>query len=247
MGAAVREVVHRRRAQRRLQLRRPACRERPRRQGRLPLDRRAGRHPDADLPRPPARGQQDGQRAQGAGCPDRRPGRDLHADDPGAADRDAGLRADRGAPHGHLRRLLGGIPVGPDQRLRGEGPDHRRRRLSARQGGRAEGRTPTRRSRHADHRGLDRRQADRPGGRDGRRPRPLVARPGRSPVRGLPARRRSTRSTCSTCSTRRARPPSPRASSTRPPATCSGRRSATRRSSTSSRTTCTGARPTSAG
>ena len=49
VGPAVRQVVHRRRAERRLQLRRPPRRARPRRQGRLPLDRRAGRHPDADL------------------------------------------------------------------------------------------------------------------------------------------------------------------------------------------------------
>ena len=49
VGPAVRQVVHRRRAERRLQLRRPARRARPRRQGRLPLDRRAGRHADAHL------------------------------------------------------------------------------------------------------------------------------------------------------------------------------------------------------
>ena len=121
VGPAVRQVVHRRRAQRRLQLRRPPRRARPRRQGRLPLDRRAGRHPDAHLPRPPARGQQGGQRAQGARRRDGRPRRHLHADDPGAADRDAGLRPDRRAAYGRLRRLLGGGPVRPHQRLRGEG------------------------------------------------------------------------------------------------------------------------------
>ena len=63
----------------------------------------------------------------------------------------------------------------------------------------------------------------------------------------LPAGRRSTRSTCSTCSTRRAPRPSPRASCTRPPATCWARRSPTRWSSTSSPTTSTGAPRTSAG
>ena len=41
VGQAVREVVHRRQAQRRLQLRRPARRGRPRRPGRLPLGGRA--------------------------------------------------------------------------------------------------------------------------------------------------------------------------------------------------------------
>ena len=49
MGPPVRQVVRRRQAQRRLQLRRPPRRARPRRQGRLPLDRRAGRHPDDHL------------------------------------------------------------------------------------------------------------------------------------------------------------------------------------------------------
>ena len=248
MGPAVREVVHRRRAQRRLQLRRPARRARPRRQGRLPLDRRAGRHPDADLPRPPARGQQGGQRAQGARRRDGRPGRHLHADDPGAADRDARLRPDRGAAHGRLRRLLGRGAVGPDQRLRGEGPDHRRRRLPARQGGRAQG--PRRRGarRHADDRGrrssssgsattstmvagrdhwwhdlVDRQSEDCP---------PVA---GRVRAHALPA--------LHVGHDRQAEghPPHDR----RLPR--SGRRSATRRSSTSSPTTCTGAPPTSAG
>ena len=157
VGPAVRQVVHRRRAQRRLQLRRPARRARPRRQGRLPLDRRAGRHPDAHLPRPPARGQQGGQRAQGARRQDRRPRRHLHADDPGAADRDAGLRPDRRAAHGRLRWLLGGGAVGPHQRLRGQGPDHRRRRLPARQGGRAQ--APCRRGARLDARRSRRRSS----------------------------------------------------------------------------------------
>ena len=57
--------------------------------------------------RPAARGQQGRQRAQGARRRDGRPGRHLHADDPGAADRDARLRPDRRAAHGRLRRLLG--------------------------------------------------------------------------------------------------------------------------------------------
>ncbi len=188
VGPAVREVVHRRRAQRRLQLRRPARRARPRRQGRLPLDRRARRHPDDHLRRPQARGQQGGQRAQGARRPDGRPRRHLHADDPRAADRDAGLRPDRRAAHRRLRRLLGRGPVGPDQRLRRQGPHHRRRRLPARQGGRAQ--APRRRGagRHADDRGHDRGQAPRSRRPHGPRPRPLVARSGGPPVRGLPAR-----------------------------------------------------------
>ena len=52
VGAAVREVVPRRQAQRRLQLRRPARRGRARRQGRLPLGGRAGRRARATSPTP---------------------------------------------------------------------------------------------------------------------------------------------------------------------------------------------------
>ena len=133
MGPPVREVVPRRRAQRRLQLRRPTRRARPRQQGRLPLDRRAGRHPHDHLRRPPARGAEGGQRARRARHPDRRPGRDLHADDPRAADRDARLRPDRRAAHGRLRRLLRRGPVRPDQRRPGQARHHRRRWLAPRQ------------------------------------------------------------------------------------------------------------------
>ena len=55
VGAAVREVVPRRQAQRRLQLRRPPRRGRPRRQGRVPLGGRARRRPARDHLRRPAR------------------------------------------------------------------------------------------------------------------------------------------------------------------------------------------------
>ena len=51
LAAAVREVVRRRHAQRRVQLRRPARRGRPRRPGRPPLGGRARRHPHAHLRR----------------------------------------------------------------------------------------------------------------------------------------------------------------------------------------------------
>ncbi len=138
VGPAVREVVRRREAEHQRELRRPARRERPRREGRLPLDRRAGRHPDDHLRRPPARGLEDGQRAARARHRDRRPGRDLHADDPRAADRDARLRPDRRAAYGRVRRLLRGGALRPDQRRAGEARHHRRRRLAARQGDRSE-------------------------------------------------------------------------------------------------------------
>ena len=68
----------------------------------------------------------------------------------------------------------------------------------------------------------------------------------RRPASRAPASR-WTRRTCSTCCTRAARPPSPRASSTRPAGTSSACRRRTTTSSTSSRTRSTGAPPTSAG
>ena len=55
-NAPVREVVRRRPAQRRLQLRRPPRRGRQRRPGRDPLRGRGRRHPHHHLRRPPARG-----------------------------------------------------------------------------------------------------------------------------------------------------------------------------------------------
>ena len=107
--------------------------QRARRQGRLPLDRRARRHPDDHLRRPPARGLEGRERAQGARRADRRPRRDLHADDPGAADRDARLRPDRRAAHGRLRRLQRRGARRPDRGHPGQAAHHRRRRLAARQ------------------------------------------------------------------------------------------------------------------
>ena len=95
----VRQVVRRRQAQRRLQLRRPARRGRPRRPGRLLLGGRAGRHPDDHLRRAQGRGLQGRQRADRARRPGRRPGRDLHADDPRDGHRDAGVRAASAPPH----------------------------------------------------------------------------------------------------------------------------------------------------
>ena len=80
------------------------------------------------------------------GRADRRPRRDLHADDPGAADRDAGLRPDRSAAHGGLRWLLRRGAERPDQRLPGQARDHRRRRLAARQAGARSSPPSTRRS-----------------------------------------------------------------------------------------------------
>ena len=112
MGPPVREVVHRRRAQRRLQLRRP-----PRRGG---LGDKVAYHWIGEpgdtrtltLRRPPARELSKAANAlMELGVTQGRPGRDLHADDPRAADRDARLRPDRRPAHGRVRRLLGGGAV----------------------------------------------------------------------------------------------------------------------------------------
>ena len=53
------------------------------------------------------------ERAQGARRPEGTPVGDLHGHGPGAADRDARLRAARRAAHGRLRRLLGRLALGP--------------------------------------------------------------------------------------------------------------------------------------
>ncbi len=109
-----------------------------------------------------------------------RPGRDLHADDPRAADRDARLRPDRRAAHGRLRRLLRRGARRPDQRRRGEARHHRRRRLAARQARRRSSRRSTRRSSRrpsVEHVLVVQRLGDdAPDVDDGRGPRPLVAR-----------------------------------------------------------------------
>ena len=66
------------------------------------------------------------------GRPDRRPGGDLHAHDPGDGDLDARLRPAGRTAHGGLRRLLGDGAVRPHPRLRRPRRDHGRRRLPAR-------------------------------------------------------------------------------------------------------------------
>ena len=200
---------------------------RPRRQGRLPLDRRAGRHPDDHLRRPPARGQKAANALQelGVGTGDR-----VAIYMPMIPELPIAMLACAriGAPH---TVVFGGFSrrgaVGPHQRRRGEARHHRRRRLAARQAGGAQ--AGRRRGARADP--DDRARPRRPAARRRRstggtamtgRPRRLVARHRRPPVRGLPARSRSTASTCSTCSTPRGRRPSRRASCTRPRATSSG-------------------------
>ena len=104
--------------------------------------------------------------------------------------RDARLRADRRAALGRVRRLLSAEALQrPHQRRRGQGLDHRRRRLPPRRRRAAEGRTPTRRSQRVpDHRARRHGPADRRRARVHRGARPLVPRAGRRPADRVRAR-----------------------------------------------------------
>ena len=216
--AALREVVRRRQAQRGLQLHR-SPRERPAQdEGCAHLGGRAGRFAGPDLLGSLPRGQSLRGRAEAARRPQGRPDHHLHADGPGAADRDAGLRADRRRPQRHLRRLLARGGPRADPRRRVDAGDHRRRRLSPRRHGaaqeehrrRAARSAPTSRPSSCSSAPASRsrcRAAATSGGTTSSRTRRPAVRPSRWTPR-----------TCCTCSTRPARPASPRASSTRPAA-----------------------------
>ena len=117
VGRAVRQVVRRRQAQRRLQLRGPPCRGRQRRSGRHPLGGRTRRRrARPHLRRAQGRGLQGRQRVDRAWPGRRRPGRDLHADGARGHRGDAGLRAaGRHAQRG-VRRLLRARRCGPASR-----------------------------------------------------------------------------------------------------------------------------------
>ena len=153
---------------------------------------------------------------KGLGVQQGRPGQHLHADDPRAAGRRAGLRPHRRRPLGRVRRLLARRARRPDQRRRGQGAHHRRRRLAARRGRRrSRPNADVARGRHADDRARRRRAAHRAttstwsDGRDR-----LVPRPDGRGRRRSARPSRWTASTCSSCSTPRAPRPSPRASCT---------------------------------
>ena len=97
--------------------------------------------------------------------------RDLSADDPRAAGRDARLRPDRRRALGRVRRLLQRVAAGSHQRRRVQGPDHRRRRLSARrdratEGQRGRGPGGTRLDREGGRRAADQRGRRLVEGRD---------------------------------------------------------------------------------
>ena len=125
---AVLQVVHRRHAERLLQLPRPPRRRRPRRARRVSLARRGGAGARHHLRRAARRGRALRERAEGSGRERGRRRRDLPADDPRGRRRDARVRAHRSSPQRRLRRLLGGGGARAHGVLRGEGADHRRRR-----------------------------------------------------------------------------------------------------------------------
>ena len=153
LAAPERQVVRRRHAQRRRQLPRPPRARRPGRQGRHPLGRRAGRHPHDHVRRAARRGVAVRQRPQGARRRQGRSRQHLPADDPRGGGGDARLRPHRRPAQRGVRRVLGAGARRSHQRRRGQGADHRRRRLPARRGVPAQGRPPTRRARrHPDDR-----------------------------------------------------------------------------------------------
>ena len=138
MEPPLREVVRRRPAERLVQLPGPPRRGRAWREGRLSLRGREGRHPRDHLCGVALECLPAGQRAQEARHPARRPGRDLHAHDPGAADGDAGVRANRGGPLGGLRRVQRRGGARSYERCRRRRDHHRRRGLAPRRPGTAQ-------------------------------------------------------------------------------------------------------------
>ena len=198
VGAPLREVVSRWEAERVLQLRRQARRCGAGGQGRVLLGGRAGGRPQVRHVRgSPAGDHTARERAAGAGRPEGHAGGDLHGDGAGAADRDARVRADRGAAHGRLRRFLGRVALLADERHGVRGADHAGRGMAARHDRAAEG----------DRRRGSRRSTRRPvvrgatpdgrRGSDDRGPRRLVARRSRSPTRRARASRWTRRISCS--------------------------------------------------
>ena len=98
---------------------------------------------------------------KGLGVQTGRPGQHLPADDPRGCRGDAGLRPHRGRPQRRVRRVLVAGARRPHQRRRGQGADHGRRRLAARQGVPAEAGRRRGRGGDADDRARRRRAARR--------------------------------------------------------------------------------------
>ena len=138
-GQHLDQMVRGRRAERRLQLRRPASGQ-ARRPDRDHLGRRRPEGRQEDHLQGAARGSlQVRQRAEVARRQEGRPRHHLHADDPGSRLRDARLRAHRRGPFGGVRRLLAGFARRPHRGLQVDRRHHRRRRPARRQDRAAEG------------------------------------------------------------------------------------------------------------
>ena len=99
-----------------------------RRSRRLPLARRGGRGARHHLRRAAGGGEALRQRAEGPGRREGRRGRHLPADDPRGGRRDARVRPHRRPPQRRLRRLLRRGGARAHGVLRGQAPDHGRRR-----------------------------------------------------------------------------------------------------------------------
>ena len=147
------------------------------RQGRVPLGRRARRHPHHHLRRAARRGAAIRQRSEVTRRAEGRPRRHLHADDPRAARRDARLRSHRRAALGRLRRVQPGLAVRPHQRCRVQGARHGRRWVPPRRRRSPQDERRRRTRRHAVDRARRRREARRRRRRHAGRTRPLVPRP----------------------------------------------------------------------
>ena len=180
MGAAVRELVRRRKAERRLQLRRPPRRGWAGRPRRVPLGGRAGRHAHAHVRGAPARGRADGEPSEGGRRRQGNGRRDLHGDGPRARDRDARLHPARRPAHRRLRRLLRRLALRPDGRHGLRGARHPGRGLAPRQARAAEGDSGRGDGSRAEGPLVPRPPPDGQRGADAGGPRPLAPRAGRA-------------------------------------------------------------------
>ncbi len=130
VDASVRQVVHRRQAERLVQLSGPARAGGSFRAERPHLGRRARRRAVLYVRGAARGGLYVRERAQGARGREGRPCDHLPAHDSRGRGRHARLRADRCGPFGRLRRVQPRLARGPQQRRGGEGPHHRRRRVA---------------------------------------------------------------------------------------------------------------------
>ena len=220
LGPAVREVVRRRQAERLVQLPRPSRRGRPRRQGRVPLGRRARRHAHDHL-RPAARRREPArQRAQGA----RRRARAIGSTSTSGWCRSCRWRSS--PARGSARRTPWCSVGSPPTRCATASTTPRRRCSITGDGAWRRGSVvPLKETADVavaelpDDREGARAAAHRARRPDDRRARHLVARPRTHPEDRLPARADGLPRTSSTSSTRPGRRASRRASCTPPVAT----------------------------